>query len=157
MTSESLGGVTHARQRSIRDKRHRRDCERVAQQLLGKLNISQEPILIIQTSSKSFIFFYPCWVNGNFINSASYLEQSHFPTPLGVAKESMFAAFRQNAHLWRMNFQNHTTYCFLDYRLKMFSDSLPTFLRYLFIKKSREMQEESFPSLCSAHSKQLLH
>ena len=81
MTSESLGGVTHARQRSIRDKRHRRDCERVAQQLLGKLNISQKPILIIQTSSKSFIFFYPCWVNGNFINSASYLEQSHFPTP----------------------------------------------------------------------------
>ena len=30
------GGVTHARQRSIRDKQHRLDCERVAQQLLGK-------------------------------------------------------------------------------------------------------------------------
>ena len=29
-----LGGVNHARQRSIRDKQHRLDCQRVTKQLL---------------------------------------------------------------------------------------------------------------------------
>ena len=32
------GGVTHARQRSIRDKQHKLDCQRVADQLLGEDN-----------------------------------------------------------------------------------------------------------------------
>ena len=30
-----LGGVNHARQRSVREKQHKLDCERVTKQLLG--------------------------------------------------------------------------------------------------------------------------
>ena len=48
-----LGGVSHARQRSIRDKKHKEDCERVAQQLLGNLGSNMTLCALIQNSLKS--------------------------------------------------------------------------------------------------------
>ena len=37
-------GVTKARQRSIRSKQHKKDCERVAQEILGKFKLGNSDI-----------------------------------------------------------------------------------------------------------------